>query len=80
MLWIRWLAPNNSSEDATMTIMKINRKILFFTGLALLPLSVVLEARFAGDFTAQVPEPTSLSLFALGGVAMVVVSLIRRSK
>ena len=60
-----------------MTIMKINRQVAFFTGLALLPLSVVLDPRFASDATTQVPEPASLSLLALGGLAMVVVSLIR---
>jgi len=63
-----------------MTMMKIKRKVLFFTGLALLALSVVLDARFASDTAVAVPEPTSLSLLALGGVAAAVVSLIRRPK
>lgn len=64
-----------------MTMMKIKRKVLFFTGLALLALSVVLDARFANDRpSVTVPEPTSLSLLALGGVAAAVVSLIRRRK
>lgn len=63
-----------------MTMMKIKRKVLFFTGLALLTLSVVLDARFANDTAVTVPEPTSLSLLALGGVAAAVVSLIRRRK
>lgn len=63
-----------------MPILKITRTALFFTGLALLPLSVILEARFAADGTVQVPEPTSLSLLALGGVAAMVTSLIRRPK
>jgi len=64
-----------------MTMMKIKCKVLFFTGLALLALSVVLDARFANDVpSVTVPEPTSLSLLALGGVAAAVVSLIRRLK
>ena len=60
-----------------MTIIEFARRALFFTGLALLPLSVILDARFASDAT-QVPEPASLSLLALGGALGIVVSLIRR--
>lgn len=56
-----------------------SRKALFFTSLAAIGLSVVLDARFATD-AVSIPEPNMLSLLALVGVAGVVAALIGRRK
>ena len=53
------------------------RKWLFFVGLLVIALSVVLDSTYATDPTIPVPEPNILALTGVGGVALVLVSLFR---
>lgn len=56
------------------------RRILFACGLTAIALSVGLDGYFATDTALPVPMPSSLALLAIGGLAAVAASLIRRRK
>lgn len=55
------------------------RKSLLAAGLATLALSLLFDPNFATDATS-VPEPATAALVAMGGVAAVAASFIRRRK
>lgn len=63
-----------------MQILEPARKTLFVGSLLMLTLSFVLDHYFATDAGNLVPEPSALSLLAVGAVAGIVVSLLRRRK
>ena len=63
-----------------MLVVPHSRKWLFFVGLFVIALSIVLDSTYATDGPVPVPEPNILALTGVGGVALVLVSLFRRPR
>jgi hypothetical protein len=55
------------------------RKLLFFIGISVIMLSVVLDSTFATD-PVEVPEPNILALMGVGGAAVLLISLFKRPR
>ena len=60
---------------------EMHRALLFFSGVGAILLSIVLQSPYARDLAppvVSVPEPSTASLFAIGGILAIAISLIRR--
>ncbi len=59
------------------------RRLAFFTGFAMVLLSVVLSGAYPNDPAAppmDIPEPGALALMGVGGAAVMLASLLRRKR
>ena len=59
----------------------LSRKVLFGSGLLMLALAFVLDPNFAtDDIPTPVPEPGTIWLLAIAGVAALVAAVVGRGK
>lgn len=64
-----------------MTVSSTARQSLFFAGLAAIFLSFALQAGYATDADpVPLSSPSTLGLFAVGGIAAIVLSLVGRRR
>jgi hypothetical protein len=56
------------------------RTLLFWFGITAIAMSILLDKFFATDTNIDVPEPSVVSLLAVGGVVGIAAAVIRRRK